>query len=179
MCATRWTSCVHGVPQGLFRVWWRGNLCAFSFFVVTGFTITLCMGDTHKVRSHDMKHTTRIQRKLVRLLFQPWKHWKWCEIEFPLKSINRSQKYTSGCCGCSPAAGFRSVGSYWMEANPSLFNHLKKKEKKKEKYKRTFNARSTKKQDNTFSKSTHREINTMLCFYVTHKFISSWLSAAK
>lgn len=50
MCASRWARCVHRVPQGLFRVGRRGDLSALCFFMVTGFTVTLCIGDTDTVR---------------------------------------------------------------------------------------------------------------------------------
>lgn len=42
MCPTRRCWCTTRVLQGLVCVWWRGEFCAFSFFVVTGFTVTLC-----------------------------------------------------------------------------------------------------------------------------------------
>lgn len=44
MRATRWARRTHGVPQGLLRVRWRGQVCAFSLFVVAGFTVALFTG---------------------------------------------------------------------------------------------------------------------------------------
>lgn len=41
MCALWWTRHIHCATQCLFRVRWRGDLYAFSFFMIAGFTITL------------------------------------------------------------------------------------------------------------------------------------------
>lgn len=53
MCPTRWSWCTARVLQALVRVWWRGYFYAFSFFVVAGFTVTVC---TRKGQRSEPRH---------------------------------------------------------------------------------------------------------------------------
>lgn len=106
MCATRRTRCTYRVPQGLFRVRRRGEVCAFTFFMVTGFTVTLCVINTKRANRYNSCSEGNYN------------------FLFITEHLSGNRKDTFGSQWCLPPVRFLSVGSYWMEASPSLFNHL-------------------------------------------------------